>query len=596
MTHCYRFILLALFISSTALAQSSQPVESPGPGEPVAVPPIVYGADGKKYQIYVEQMPGETWDDKIRNAINRACDGGDGAEIILPPRHIPLTRTIMLWRQRKSNNVDTRCEDVQMRDLRQVWASMKGQTKSDLLRGITLRGAPGVTVLLWQGGENQVVIDMPAPWHITVKDLSIDGNNTEGLVGMRYRAGWEFGVNGGKQNTFKNIDIKRADVGIDVGGPFAPDLVASTFHRIGINACRIGMRFVGGNVAEQWVENSMSGSCWEANFKLISFQGRVVRSIKEKNEPTDLRVFKDADDNEIFLEQIPKACFKKHVRRKEHPDVPGSVDYHWVGGGGPTVFFSNMVIHNSFANAWVFDTNWATIRVQHIRCEGAAGVLRSSKKGMRNLRFNDVLIDVNATTTGNSSGYVIQYEKAGPIHFIGGVFEGPIGLGSNAVCYAIGTRFHNRGRKMNAYLHEGVEVPAESFFQPNGKTRLLPHRRKPGISVSSGVHEKIGFVQLPDTTGMRVHQMHEQHPMTVTAAQGKKSLHISLSDLARQKTNDYRVAITPNWRAGAVWVEKKQPDGFELHFDEPAPKGGGRFDITITRAGHAGELHFSPPE
>ncbi|MHC4873361.1 MAG: hypothetical protein ACYTFY_16075 [Planctomycetota bacterium] len=592
------FIILTLSIYSYSAFAADAEVEEEKKPARIELPSVAYGGSGKKYQIYVEQMAGETWDEKIRNAVNTAGDGGNGAEIILPPTHISIKETIKLWKQKKTAKVNTRCEGVRMRNMLEVWASMKGATKNDILRGITLRGSPGVTTLKWEGGEDQVVIDMPAPWHITIKGFDIDGNNTKGLIGIRYRAGWEFGVNGGKRNLFEDIDIKRADVGFDIGGPFAPDLVGSTFNRIGVNACRIGFHFVGGNVAEQWVQNSMAGSCWEATFKLTGFQGRVVRPIADKNKPVPegVRVFKHQDGYEIFLEQIPKRCFKKHVRRKMHPDVPGSVDYHWVGGGAPTTFISNLVSHNSFANAWVIESNWSVVRVQHIRCEGAAGILNVTGKGKPNVRFSDMLIDVNATTSGNSSGYAIKYEKSGPIFFVGGVFEGKIGLGSNTVCHAVGTRFNHRGRKMNSYLHEGATVPKDSFIQPNGKKLLLPHRRKPGISLTSGVHKEIGFVQLPGTQGMRVHQMQQQEAMFVDVPAGAKTVKVSLSGVAKQASTHYRVAATPNWRAGSVWVSKKETGLFEISFDEPAPAGGGKFDIIITRAGHIGELKLSEGE
>ena len=65
--------------------------------------------------------------------------------------------------------------------------------------------------------------------------------------------------------------------------------------------------------------------------------------------------------------------------------------------------------------AWMIDTNWAPVRLEHVRMEGCSGVLRATGKGMRNSRFNDMLIDVNAVTTGGLSGCAIEYHKAGPI-------------------------------------------------------------------------------------------------------------------------------------------------------------------------------------
>jgi hypothetical protein len=469
------------------------------------LPAYTRGASGRAYTIYVEQMPGADWDEKIRNAVNRAATGSSGSTIVFPPTEISIKQTIKLWKQMRTKDVDTRCQNVEMRDITQVWASMKGANRAHIPRGITLQGAAGKTVLKWAGGKNQVMLDMPAPWHCTVRNLSFDGNNTEGIIGLRYRAGWEFGVNGGKRNLFEGLNFIRMDVCVDIGGPFCPDLVASTFRRFGVQACRIGFRLTGGNVAEIWFENGMAGGCEEATWKLIGFRGRVVRNLAEKGTPTKERVFRDADGREIFLEQIPKACFKKHVRQnKPHPDVPGSNRRSWVGGGAPTTFISKVVSHSSFAKAWVIDSNRAPVRVEHLRCEGAAGVLRMGGRGMRNVRFDDILIDVNATTAGNSSGYAILYEKQGPLLLMGGVLEGRVGLGNKTECRVMGTRFHNRQRPFSAYLRQGDTLPEGSFFKIVGKKSILPHRRLPGLLAKGGTHKKIGFVQLPGTEGAKI--------------------------------------------------------------------------------------------
>ena len=79
---------------------------------------------------------------------------------------------------------------------------------------------------------------MPAPWHCVLSDFTLDGANTAGLIGIRYRAGYEFGANGGKLNTFQRLSLFDMHVGIEVGGPLLPDLVGSSFRNLDISGER----------------------------------------------------------------------------------------------------------------------------------------------------------------------------------------------------------------------------------------------------------------------------------------------------------------------------------------------------------------------
>ena len=101
-------------------------------------------------------------------------------------------------------------------------------------------------------------------------------------------------------------------------------------------------------------------------------------------------------------------------------------------------------------------------------------MLRATGKGMRNSRFNDMLIDVNAVTTGGLSGCAIEYHKAGPIYFIGGTFEGPIGLGQNCICYSAGARFLNRKQPMRGFVREGEQLPEDSFYKLTDEAVTIP--------------------------------------------------------------------------------------------------------------------------
>jgi len=567
-------------ILSSALSCFGQDVPTAGkPAEDARLPARTLGDSGRTYSVYAEQMPGETWDQRIRHAIDRAIRNGAGAEVVLPPGHLHIKQPIRLWRQRKTRDGDTRAEGIELADIRQVWQAVRGGRVQDLPRGMVFRGATaGTTLLIWDGGPNQVIIDMPAPWDCTVKNLRIDGNNAEGTVGIRYRPGWEFGVNGGKRDLFERISLERLDVGIHVGGPFGPDLVGSTFRQISAHACRIGFLLEGANVAEMWFKECFLGSCEEAGFKLVGHRGRVLRPIEQQGSKFDEDVVVDAWGREIFLEQLPPRLVQEKVQ-----DLQSKTRRPWAGGGSPTCYIGDLVAHMQYPQAWMIDSNWAPVRLEHVRMEGCSGVMRVEGNGMRNTRFNDILIDVNAVTTGGLSGYAIEYHKGGPIYFIGGTFEGPIGLGRNTDCYSVGARFFHRGRVMHGYVRRGSELPEDAFCKRTDEVTTIPYRRWEGEQVVSGVHQRIGFQQLPGTQGARVRQLTESHSFTAQVPGGQQRMTVTFEGLAAQPNARYQVHVTPNWRAGSLWISDRQPTQFTAEFDHPSPSTGGSLDLLIQR-------------
>jgi hypothetical protein len=439
----------------------------------------------------------------------------------LPGRTIELTRPIRLWRRRhfqvSGETIDTRGDNIELAYLGNCYTSIKGGTPRDLPRGITLRGTSrGATVLQWKGGANQVVIDMPAPWYCNVSDLTIDGNNAEGLIGIRYRAGWEFGVNGGKHNVFENITVTRVDVGIDVGGPFLPDLVDGSFRMIRVEAARIGIRVVGANVAEMWFHEISIGTCQESGFKLGGYSGRLIRSIDEKDTPTDEVVLTDDDGREIFFEQIEhmEQLMQQQVQTRPHPDVPGSEGRKWVGGGAASCFISNVEAHMHDPRAWLIDSWYAPVRMQFVRLEGSTPVLRAGPRGAFNGRFNDILIDVNAVSTGGVGGHVIEYDRRNSLTMIGGTFDGTVALGNAAQCHVMGTRFmESTGKTRPGVIPQDAELPEGSFFSRTGETMKIHYRGGLiGDRVISGPQPEPRIVQLRGTSGAKVYRMPEGDP------------------------------------------------------------------------------------
>jgi len=515
MTHaCTNWLSLIMIfcVASTALAQADADNTKPSLE-------MLEDENGRPYRIYVEAMPGDNWDEKIQNAVNRATGTWSGAEIILPGRTIELTQPIRLWRQRKIDhrNIDTTADGVALAYLGNSYTAIKGGTGADLPRGITLRGTSrGATNLLWKGEPEQVVIDMPAPWYCKVSDLTIDGANTEGLIGIRYRAGWEFGRNGGKHNRFENITITRVDVGFDIGGPFLPDLVDGIFQMIRVEAARIAFRVIGANVAEMWFREISIGTVQEAGFKLSGYSARLFRSIKEKDTPTSEIVVTDSDGREIFLEQVEhlSQLMKQQVQTTPHSDVPGSADRKWVGGGSASCIISNVEAHMHDPRTWLIDAHYAPVRLEHVRMEGCAPVLRAGPRGSKNSRFNDILIDINAVSIGGVTGHVIEYDRQNSLTLIGGTFDGPIALGDNASCHVLGVTFMSHsGRTRTGVIPQGADLPEDSFFKRTGKPTAIHYRRGwKGEKVISDSQKEPRFVQLRGTSGAKIYRMPQATP------------------------------------------------------------------------------------
>ena len=149
-----------------------------------------------------------------------------------------------------------------------------------MCRGAVLRGAGAgdATNLVWAGAEDSVMLDMPGPSGVRVEDINFDGNNTPGVIGLRYRSGWEFGNNGGKDNIFERLSFIRLDVGISIGDDMlSPDLVASSFRHVRIDGgVSVGFRAIGGNVAGMYYEDIMA-ECEKATWRLRTVSFRLIR-------------------------------------------------------------------------------------------------------------------------------------------------------------------------------------------------------------------------------------------------------------------------------------------------------------------------------
>lgn len=256
--------------------------------------------------VYAEHFgdAADDWGTRINMAIQAGFVAG-GAEVVLPVGTLDVSVPIKLWRVRQTSaGVDTSASKVTaFAAIGRVWEAIKGGEPGDLPRGFHLHGVPGggyasqqlSTRLRWVGANDSVMIDMPAPWHCRLSDMMLDGNGVGGVVGVRYRAGYEFQENGGKSNVFERLSLFGLHVGMEVGGPLIPDLVGSSFRNLEIHDVDIGIRFFGGNVAEMWVSELMVASWSQAAIALQGYSIRIARPRASSQTSEPIKPLVDAD-------------------------------------------------------------------------------------------------------------------------------------------------------------------------------------------------------------------------------------------------------------------------------------------------------------
>lgn len=353
-----------------------------------------YGLNGTvAYTLFAENFPGRCWGERINAAISHAVDRGGGAAVVqLPPGDLNMSIPIRFARSAASS----RCGHLRAtRHIADIWACARGATSSDLPKGLTLRGTGGTTGdvyeggtrLTWTGGPDNVMIEMPAPWHCQLQRLTLHGLWTPRVTGIRYRAGWEFGTNGGKDNLFQDLNFQGLDIGMQIGDPLSPDLVGSTVERVECMGARHCFVLFGANVAEIHFRdihvNQFYGSAW----LLQGTSGRRVRTRAQiRASPTVPRspatgipeVLTDSDMvTEIAWQDLPPYAqqFCPALLKKDQ----GPAGLAEVGGGGPTANIENVVCSSVFCAAYLVDSNGPPLRLQGVRNEGCNGLCECSK-------------------------------------------------------------------------------------------------------------------------------------------------------------------------------------------------------------------------
>lgn len=405
-------------------------------------------------RVYAENFgtSNDDWGARINLAVQAAMMG---STVVLPMGTVEISTPIKLWTTTRAGGADTYADNVTLTRLGDLWSSMKGGKPGETPTAITIRGRAGSQVmnqlstkLVWRGGPDQVMIDMPAPWHVELRDFALDGDNVPGLVGIRYRAGYSFGVNGGKVNTFERLGFLNLDVGMEVGGPMLPDLVGSRFNQLNFGNVGVGIRFFGANVAEMWVTECKFNTFKRAGIELRGYGIREARLLAERNTPATQAVLRDAAGNEIFYEQIP--AYAQHQRTLPCPPYCAANNTRrMVGGGSPSVVIANMV--PSSQTGWFADSNGPAIRMHNVRLEGGAGLLRNTGE-IPDPRFTDLMVDCSNSYGPRDSKYrpayndtVVLFQQPARLTMIGGSLGADVVLGNNATVYDVGVRFQYGG-------------------------------------------------------------------------------------------------------------------------------------------------------
>ena len=185
------------------------------PLRPALAPTDVYGLNGSvAYVLFAENFAGSCWGERINAAITHAIEFGNGSGIVqLPPGDLNVSTPIRFARTARG---DACARLNATRSIAAVWGcASRSATQADLPRGLTLVGTGGTsgnvyeggTRLSWTGLPDNVMIELPAPWHCQIRRLTLHSLWVPRVTGIRYRAGWEFGTNGGKDNLFQDLCV-----------------------------------------------------------------------------------------------------------------------------------------------------------------------------------------------------------------------------------------------------------------------------------------------------------------------------------------------------------------------------------------------------
>jgi hyaluronoglucosaminidase len=585
-----------------------------------APPATVYGLNGTiVYTLYAETFPGRCWGERINNAITAAIShGGGSADILLPPGDLNMSVPIRLWSQLKTAQKDTTCTETKhTRSLADVWACTRGGTAADLPNGLTLRGIGGTTGnvfeggtrLVWTGLPDNVMMEMPASWHCRVQRLALHGSWVKGVTGIRYRAGWDFGTNGGKENLFEDLVFEGLETGMQIGDPLSPDLVNTIIQRVNCYGSRQCFLLYGANVAEIKLRDLGLSHFQRAGFLIIGTSGRKIRTREQRkaspavpmrnscqnidvcqNTPT---VLTDVDEaTEICWEDLPPYAQQRgpSIERKAEGPSGGAM----AGGGGPTLTISDVTTTSSFCASWLVDSNGPPLRLSHVRNEGCNGLYRNngtSGGSSTRTRFGNLMQDVSTCSAGGAAdGNLVTFNSAGPLVIIGGAFHGPFATKERAVVFNIGANLADWNKTSTGCVLYGDEwmLQANSPYmitdEPCTSGAVWTSGDAPGRTIKAPVPTQrhpaafVGFTSIGNDSsflGPSVHSMQNAYSGTVAVPPAATAVNVSLLHaMATWGRNRYQVFLTASWNSGTVWVSQRSSREFSVEIERGPPKGG----------------------
>ncbi|MHB9139322.1 MAG: pectate lyase family protein, partial [Victivallaceae bacterium] len=517
---------------------------------------VVNTSGGKTYCVRIDAISGTNITERLLEAVDLICGNGSGGTIVLPPGNYIVSQSINL-------------------------AGSQKRFPTLGPSGLELTGSGGAlgTTINYRGPEGSTVIDMPGPNGCIVRNLTIDANNTPGVVGIHYRGGYDRGYNGGKNNLFENLILRRMDVGVYIGDQFLPDLVGGTFNGVLINYVRVGVQVEGGNVAGMCFNNLQITEYNESGMKIIGHSSRRLR--KSPDEPATIVngkpqvVVNPNNGKEIFAKDVPPYVLKERLLRDS------KAGEYMVGGGAPEVVIFGFNAHGADPSAWAIDTNFGWVRVYSARLEGPGGFFRKTYN-LGDSRFADVFMDICSVSPG-LEGNVIEYCGAGPLYLIGGVFEANIAVGQNTKVYSMGVKFMETEshKKHPGLIHPSFKLPSNSAIKRTGQQQVFPGRRGTYDKVEIAMPRNIGFVQIPGTTGMQIYELTAPIPLSVKVPAGANSVTVTL--VGQQPDTNYHISVTPCFNTQGVWVSGKTHTGFKLNF-QVAPNTDATVEVLIQRA------------
>ena len=485
-------VIGSIFLLGCCIPESGSNADSDNSSAQSRLDNVVSGEqEPDPYAIYVVEQEGDGadpafWDERIAAAIAEALAQDRATRVVFPPHTMKIRHTIRVWRVEKLADFDTTGDAVtQWNDQRQLFQHVNG-SRAQLAMRLILEGTSQSARLAWQGGENGVMIDVPSPWQVQIRNMWLDGNDVPGTVGIRLRPGWEFQANTGRQTRVDSIYFERLDIGVWVGDPFQPDLVNYQFENNWISGVRIGMLFEGANVTGMHVRDNLIFHYDEAAVKLVGYGGRQVRTpaqIAADPNPAPVERNKfvfDAFDNEFSTQDLlntrnsagqslliaQKAGAVDGGPWSQQLDSPAV-----IGGGGPVVEVEGLTGASHNPVAWTFYVFEGRLAAEDVRIEGAAGFLfRDGIAPSPNERFADVFRNCNHAHNANISGNIVHYDAIGPVYFYDSYFNGRLAFRNNADVYDGGTRFGpgTCAGPTTCLLDGEVLVTQESFFPANG--------------------------------------------------------------------------------------------------------------------------------